>query len=257
MRLTSKAELRASVLAKRAALTSKEIQKKSEAVFLNFLSNSERIFSKNLLQRPLKIGLYSPIHSEVQTQKFFEMFVKLGFHPCYPKVEGEEIQFYEVSDLSQLKPQGKLNIPEPVTKHSTKPVLADYMFVPGIAYDDKGNRLGYGRGFYDRYFAKHKPTTIGLAYDFQIVKDVPLEPHDQSLDYVFTENEICLLPEPKEEPYFKPLHEKAVKEGRLFYNDPQSGYIVFTKLKLLERPCCKSGCRHCPYGYSRGLSPAE
>lgn len=252
MQLISKSEIRASVLTKRKALSSKEIQSKSEAVFLNFLSNSERIFSKNLLQRPLKIGLYAPIQGEVLTEKFFETFIKLGFHPCFPKVDGEEIHFYEVSDLTQLKPQGKLNLPEPVVTEKMKPVLADYIFVPGVAFDAKANRLGYGRGFYDRYFARHKPTTIGLAYDFQIVGEIPLESHDMGLDYIFTENEICLLPESKDEPYYRALHEKAVKEGRFFYNDPQTGYIVFTKLKLLDRGyCCKSGCRHCPYGYSR------
>ena len=80
-------------------------------------------------------------------------------------------------------------IPEPV---SLKIKWPDILLVPLLAYDTNLNRIGYGGGFYDRYIARIKRkkniTTIGLAYSFQKVKEIPNNRHDMKLDFIITEN---------------------------------------------------------------------
>ena len=82
----------------------------------------------------------------------------------------------------------KYGIPEPISKKIRYP---DIILVPMVAYDKNLNRIGYGGGFYDRYFEKIKKykkiTTFGLAYTFQKVKKIPAKKHDIKLDFIITE----------------------------------------------------------------------
>ena len=81
----------------------------------------------------------------------------------------------------------KLGIPEPF-KSSNK-IIPDLIFVPLVGYDDNLNRLGYGGGFYDRYFEKNsrKIFKIGLAFSFQKIKKLPVNKFDKKLDRIITE----------------------------------------------------------------------
>ena len=63
----------------------------------------------------------------------------------------------------------------------------DLLLVPGVAFTDTGNRLGYGGGFYDRFLKEHPCKTIGIGYDFQLLKELPTEEHDICLDEVITD----------------------------------------------------------------------
>ena len=60
----------------------------------------------------------------------------------------------------------------------------DLIIVPGVTFDKDGNRLGHGKGYYDRILEKLKVPKIGLAFEFQIVDKVPSESHDEKLDYI-------------------------------------------------------------------------
>ena len=84
----------------------------------------------------------------------------------------------------------KYGIPEPTSK---KVVYPSVLLVPLVAYDKNLNRIGYGAGFYDRYIRKLKKnkkiTTIGLAYSFQKVREIPINKHDVKLDFIVTDKE--------------------------------------------------------------------
>ena len=70
---------------------------------------------------------------------------------------------------------------------STTPApKGDLIIVPGVAFSKKGERLGYGGGFYDRFLEHHKVYTIGVAYDFQIMNSLPTEEHDRKLNEIIT-----------------------------------------------------------------------
>ncbi len=66
----------------------------------------------------------------------------------------------------------------------------ELIVVPGVAFDRRGNRIGRGKGFYDRLLTETKATTVGVGYDFQLVDDIDSEPHDVVMDLVVTEHEI-------------------------------------------------------------------
>lgn len=106
-----------------------------------------------------------------------------------PKVQEREMDFYQISSMEELTP-GYRGILEPVQK-SRAEYKNVFLLMPGLAFDRRGNRLGYGGGFYDRYAATHKSRIHCLAavgYDFQLLPDIPVETTDVAA-------EIIVLPE--------------------------------------------------------------
>ena len=101
------------------------------------------------------------------------------------------MDFYRYSFANPLK-INKLGIPEPI-KAKNK-IVPDLILVPLVAYDNSLNRLGYGGGFYDRYFDKNfkvkKIIKIGLAFSFQKIKKLPINKFDKKLDAVITEEKL-------------------------------------------------------------------
>ncbi len=108
-----------------------------------------------------------------------------------PKCEGDGIVGYSVGDLKESLSLGYMGILEPVT-HETVDDF-DLVFVPGRAFDVSCNRLGRGKGFYDRFLAK-KPSLckVGVAFDFQIVNRIETTKNDVFMDYVITEKRILI-----------------------------------------------------------------
>lgn len=131
------------------------------------------------------LGVYYAIGTEVRTDTLIAEAQKLGKKVSLPVVQGKIITFHEYSSSSSLV-KGKYGIMEPKT-HG-KPAHLDLLIVPGIAFDRSGFRLGYGKGYYDRYLAKEPTYSIGLAYSFQIIDRIPRVGHDRNLDAVATEN---------------------------------------------------------------------
>jgi 5-formyltetrahydrofolate cyclo-ligase len=100
----------------------------------------------------------------------------------------------KIDSFEDLEP-GTMGILEPIKKRSIIDAhKLDIILVPGVAFDRKGNRVGYGLAYYDRFLKKFSPSTvkIALAYDFQVVSDIPCEKHDQVVDIIITEREIIL-----------------------------------------------------------------
>ena len=96
-----------------------------------------------------------------------------------------------LTDSTRLK-KSKWNIPEPVDGIEIAPNKLDVVFVPLLAFDGQGQRVGYGKGFYDRYLNKHvknfkKILTVGVAFSFQKYHKLPKDKNDVKLDYILTE----------------------------------------------------------------------
>lgn len=151
------------------------------------LEQSEKIMAK-LEQHPdfvkaETVMLYSALPDEVQTQAFLEKW-HLKKQIILPTVVGDDIvpvaygkdTAFAVGDFNILEPQN-----EPYTGGF------DLIIVPGVAFDRKGNRLGRGRGYYDRFLSHHLDVKcIGICFDFQLVDDVPAEPFDIRMDEIIT-----------------------------------------------------------------------
>ena len=151
------------------------------------LEQSEKILAK-LEQHPDFINaetvmLYSALPDEVQTQAFLEKW-HLKKHIILPTVVGDDIipvaygedTAFAVGDFNILEPQN-----EPYTGGF------DLIVVPGVAFDGNGNRLGRGRGYYDRFLCHHLDVKrIGICFDFQLVDEVPSEAFDIRMDEVLS-----------------------------------------------------------------------
>ena len=130
--------------------------------------------------------LYHSLPDEVQTHEFIKRW-----HPykriVLPLVKGEELEFRYYEGENSLQ-AGAFGIEEPTGNNTIPPQLIDLIIVPAMAFDPYGNRLGRGKGFYDRLLAMTPATRIGVGYDFQILDILPADRHDIKMHYVFTPN---------------------------------------------------------------------
>ena len=129
------------------------------------------------------VMLYSALPDEVQTQAFLEKW-HLKKKIILPTVVGDDIIPVEYGKDTAFA-VGDFNILEP----QNEPYQGgfDLIIVPGVAFDRKGNRLGRGRGYYDRFLCQHLDVKrIGICFDFQLVDEVPAEPFDIRMDEVLT-----------------------------------------------------------------------
>lgn len=135
------------------------------------------------------LALYSAIHNEVLTDTVARQALEVGKTLVYPRIMGEDLEFVEIQALEELAP-GAYGVLEP---QGDRPVAAeklDLVVVPGVAFDEVGHRLGYGRGFYDRALSVCRAdcTKVGFAYDSQLLAGLPCAEHDQKLSVLMTES---------------------------------------------------------------------
>jgi 5-formyltetrahydrofolate cyclo-ligase len=178
----SKADLRATALANRDALSDAERITAAEAV-------ARRGLPFDVTDGMIVSG-YSPIRSEIDPTPLMRKLAAQGVRLALPAVtaRGQSLIFriWSPSDRLML---GPLGIPEP--SPAAAEVLPDVMLVPLAAFDRAGHRIGYGAGHYDYTFAHLRKTKavvgVGLAFAAQEIKTIPALSHDVALDYVLTE----------------------------------------------------------------------
>ena len=148
---------------------------------------SSQIFSKIALLEEVRqasvVALFLSLADEPQTADFVEQLLSQNKRVVVPRIEGEEMNFY---DISKGVAVGAFGILEPVATTPIEPEKIDVMIVPGVAFTKQCARLGRGKGFYDKYLS-HKDFrayTIGVCYPCQVVEDLPSEPHDKIIDEV-------------------------------------------------------------------------
>ncbi len=135
------------------------------------------------------VALYSPVNNEVATRDLHAAAAAAGKRVCYPKVVGEELSFVEVGSLDDLT-SGAFGVLEPTAGRVVEVDGLDLVVVPGVAFDRRGYRLGYGKGFYDRFLAtagQWDVFSVGLAFGFQLCEELPVEKHDRKLAVIVTE----------------------------------------------------------------------
>ncbi len=150
----------------------------------------QRMIESDLFSSATTLALYSPVNNEVRTRLLHDCAVEQGKQVCYPRVVGESLQFVAIDSLELLQP-GSFRVAEPVSGDALDVGMIDLLVVPGVAFDREGFRLGYGKGFYDRELSRVATATVsvGLCFDFQLCDRLPVEAHDQRLDYLVTETQ--------------------------------------------------------------------
>lgn len=159
---------------------------------------SSSLAQSNLLlldeyQRAECIALYAPAHNETDTSGILEAAFEAGKRVLYPAVCGAQMVFRLVEGLHSLQ-RGTFGILEPCAIGSDHQAdEADLIVVPGVAFDLLGHRIGYGKGFYDR-FLQHpgcKAHLVGLCHDFQLLDiTVPGEQHDIAMEIIVSDRRI-------------------------------------------------------------------
>lgn len=183
--MVSKKEIRKYVFEKRKEMTQEEADRKSLSIYKKVISLPE-------FQKASCIYAYVDYNKEVSTRKIIRKAWEEGKRVAVPRVTGpHQMKYYYLEDFSQLKP-GYFQIPEPENCPEAAEEKA-FLIVPGVAFDEKRHRAGYGQGFYDRYLAVHKQhKTAAIAFEFQIVEEIPAEDTDIFPDKVITENRVIL-----------------------------------------------------------------
>lgn len=182
----TKAEIRQKYRQQRELLSQQEIAKLSQNIFENFRGSFELTAGQNI-----HCFLSSAGKNEVHTQLFFEYFEKCNCRIFVPKVVGEKMIAVELFADTLLKPN-KWGIPEPVSNEGSSGVLFDFVLVPLLYADHFGNRVGYGKGFYDGFFAEIHPKANKIGVNFfppdEAIDDV--WENDIPLDYLVTPTEM-------------------------------------------------------------------
>lgn len=174
-----KKSIRAKMIERRLALSKEEYQAKSKAIVATLLRSS--FFDKT---KPL--GLYASMRQEVDTWVLIEQLLKAGVKLALPRVEGDDMEFYYIDDIKSLSPS-RFGVMEPVARYKATDLCL--LVTPLVAFNKNKERIGYGKGYYDRYIEKYHPQTIGIAFDLQ-KEAFEVEAHDQPLDYIITETKV-------------------------------------------------------------------
>ena len=171
-----KKELRANIKLLKKQHTKEQLLEQSELILAKLERHPD-------FRNARIVMLYSALPDEVQTQAFLEKW-RHEKKIILPTVVGDDIIPVELAENTGFA-VGDFNILEPQNEPYTGGY--DLIVVPGVAFDRNGNRIGRGRGYYDRFLCKHLDVKrIGICFDFQLVDEVPTEPNDIKMNEVIS-----------------------------------------------------------------------
>jgi len=181
--MESKKDIRKRVLTMRNEINKKDWEEKSHLIY-------EKVVTHPFFLSADSIYCYIDYRNEVGTRAIIEHAWNKQKKVAVPKVEGDEMSFYYIDSFLDLC-EGFKGILEPKQNHLATPTGKELVIMPGAAFDRKCGRIGYGKGYYDKYLSKHPHCKrIALGFDLQIVDDIPTEPYDICPECVITEEHI-------------------------------------------------------------------
>ncbi len=173
-----KEEIRHRIRAHKALLSDEDKSKAADSVFSQLENLAAFIMSNRIL-------MYHSLPDELSTHSFIDKWhSRKQFY--LPRVNGVNLDIlpYDKSSLSL----GAFHIEEPQGDDVTDASSIELIIVPGVAFDQSGNRVGRGKGYYDRLLADTKALRVGIAYDFQMVDEIETDTFDIPVDIVITES---------------------------------------------------------------------
>lgn len=202
--METKISIRKRMLQLRGEMTDADCVEKSRSILQNLLTIQS-------VQKAGYILCYADHAGEVCTGELIEKMLFTGKKVYVPKVCGEDMDFYRIDSLDDLcagykgilEPEGE---PEKrFTEEMLKTHEADtVMLLPGVAFDKKGGRIGYGKGYYDRYLLRIPcKERIALSYQIQIIEDAKSSETDIPLTGIVTENEILQIQDIRNEEFYE------------------------------------------------------
>ncbi|MDL2215081.1 5-formyltetrahydrofolate cyclo-ligase [Dysgonomonas sp. OttesenSCG-928-M03] len=158
----------------------------------DLLGMSEEVFSvleiTGVFNDSRKICIYNAMNDEVATRQFIDRWIHAKeFY--LPVVKDNDIILRRLQEDTVFE-KSKIGVFEPLGNDFTEYSKLDIIIVPGVAFDRKGNRLGRGKGYYDRFLNKVKATKIGICFDFQLLDQIPSDNWDIKMDMIVSENDL-------------------------------------------------------------------
>jgi 5-formyltetrahydrofolate cyclo-ligase len=184
-----KRQLRQSILAMRRGLSAAERLARSRRIW-------ERLTTLSCYQHAQVVLSYMAFDQEVLTDGLMRQAIASGKQLVLPMVQSDRqgIGLYMVEDLERDVAPGYRGILEPLPQRTraVTPETIELALIPGVAFDLRGGRLGFGGGLYDRLLSRlpSDVATVGLAFDFQVIPRLPSEPHDILLEAIVTEHRL-------------------------------------------------------------------
>ena len=175
-----KEQIRRDFKTRRRTLSCEHVRINSDKICENFLDSDIYKNCQNILA-------YSTIQNEVDLSQIINQALLDNKNLFLPRVEGDSMNFFRINNTDKLQ-IGSYNILEPqngtVYQDSTNSII----LVPGIAFSTQGARIGFGKGFYDKYLSQHNSIfKIGIAYDWQITKSWVTNEFDINMNMIITE----------------------------------------------------------------------
>lgn len=174
-----KKQLRRQIAQEKSRHDSTELTAKSAALLEKLEQHPKFVSARTVL-------LYYSLPDEVQTHDFVEKWYRKK-RILLPVVIGDDLELRLYTGKQSMQ-TGAYHIEEPVEKAFTAFHEIDLAIVPGVSFDAKGNRLGRGKGYYDRLLPRLSTYNIGICYGFQVSENIPAEPFDRTMDEIWTEN---------------------------------------------------------------------
>lgn len=177
------------LIRKEAIKNRKELSLQKRLLYSDAIS--DKLFLTDQWKKSDCILCYADFNNEVATDKIILQSILSGKKVFLPKVHGTEMDFYRIYSIEELE-RGYFGIREPVDLESEQFIFTKdekvLMVVPGAAFDKKCNRIGYGKGFYDKYLDKYPvKDTIGIAFSCQIYDEIPYNENDKKVTRVICE----------------------------------------------------------------------
>lgn len=178
-----KEKLRKQVLDARFKLPPEERKGKSRKI-------EDRLFSLPEFRAASTILFFASFRSEVETEAMIRRALAEGKRVVLPKIKGKDLVLLEIKDFDRDIAPGAWDIPEPYYGRPATIGEVDFVVTPGAVFDEQGNRLGYGAGFYDKMLSSYTGMTAALAFELQIVPQVPVLAHDIPVKKIVTEKRV-------------------------------------------------------------------
>lgn len=172
-----------------------EMRERRDALESDEHSRLVALLNERLIQEitPSEIAVFAAVRNEPSVLGAVEHWRnELDCTVYYPRVEGNgDMVFARVDDESEMV-EGRFGIPEPAPNAAVEEIEEiGVALMPGLAFDKRGARVGYGGGYYDRALSKqfrYIPTLIGVCFDFQVLAEVPDEEHDIRVNWILTDS---------------------------------------------------------------------